>query len=64
MPKKSSKKSAVAKKAGATKKTAVKRAGRPKGSGRFGCETKAVRVPLHLEEDVKNYCLRKIKAGK
>ena len=62
MPKKSTKKSA--KKVGATKKSGVKRAGRPKGSGVYGCETKAVRVPAHLEEDIKNYALRKVKAGK
>jgi len=64
MPKKSAKKSAVTKKAGATKKSSVKRAGRPKGSGQYGCETKAVRVPVHLENEVKNFVLRKIKAGK
>ena len=58
------KKSAAAKKSGATKKGSAVRAGRPKGSGRFGCETKAVRIPAFLEEDVKNFCLRKIKAGK
>ena len=62
MPKKSAKK--AAKKAAATKRASVKRAGRPKGSGRYGCETKAVRIPVHLEEDVKNYVLRKVKAGK
>jgi len=62
MPKKGTKKSA--KKVGATKKAAVKRAGRPKGSGRYGCETKAVRIPVHLEEDVKNYVLRKVKSAK
>ena len=64
MPKKKTKKAAVTKKAGATKKAASKRAGRPKGSGQFGCETKAVRVPSHLEDDVKAFCLRKIKGGK
>ena len=62
MPKKVAKKSA--KKVGATKKSSVKRAGRPKGSGRYGCETKAVRVPVYLEEEVKNFVLRKIKAAK
>ena len=62
MPKKSAKK-AARKKVGATKKS-VKRAGRPKGTGRYGCETKAVRIPVHLEEDVKSFVLKKIKAGK
>jgi len=64
MPKKSAKKAAVTKKAGATKKSSAKRAGRPKGSGQYGCETKAVRVPVHLEDDVKNFVMRKVKSGK
>ncbi len=63
MPKKSAKKSAVTKTADVVKK-AVKRAGRPKGTGKYGCETKAVRIPIHLEEDVRSYILRKIKSGK
>ena len=64
MPKKRTKKAAARKKAVATKKASVKRAGRPKGSGQYGCETKAVRVPVHLEDDVKSFVMRKIKAGK
>jgi hypothetical protein len=62
MPKKSAKK-AVKK---ATKKTAKKStgAGRPKGSGQYGCETKAVRVPVHLEDDVKAFVMKKVKGAK
>jgi len=30
-------------------------AGRPKGQGKYGTTTKAIRVPEHLVEDVKNY---------
>lgn len=44
------------------KKTQVKRAGRPKGSGKYGCETKAVRIPTHLVEDIQAYIARKMKA--
>lgn len=32
-------------------------AGRPKGQGRYGTATKAIRVPEHLIEDVKNYSM-------
>lgn len=61
MPKKKVKRSTVTKKAGSRK---AKRAGRPKGSGKYGCETKAVRIPVYLEDDVKSYVLRKVKSGK
>ncbi|MDR2705256.1 MAG: hypothetical protein LBC02_05715 [Planctomycetaceae bacterium] len=61
MPKKSVKKSA---------KKAVKKvgrssgAGRPKGSGKFGCPTKAIRIPAHLEQEIVEFALRKNKAKK
>lgn len=29
--------------------------GRPKGSGKYGCQTKAIRVPAHLVADVADY---------
>ena len=57
MPKKAAKKVMVKR-----MKKAVKRAGRPKGSGKFGCETKAVRIPAHLEEDIQAFIRRKLKA--
>lgn len=63
MPKKAIKKTikkAVVKR---TKK-AVKRAGRPKGSGKYGCETKAIRIPSHLEDDIQAFIRRKLKAAK
>jgi len=70
MPKKSAKRTAkktvkkIAKKAvkKTTKKTA--NAGRPKGSGMFGCETKSVRVPAHLVDAVRAFAKKQIKAGK
>ncbi len=65
MPKKSTKKSVRAKAATpVTKKVGKSRAGRPKGSGKYGCETKAVRIPIHLEDDVRNFVLKKIKGAK
>ncbi len=45
----------------AAKKT-MKKAGRPKGSGKFGCATKAVRIPAHMEEEIQAFIKRKIKA--
>lgn len=69
MPKKAAKKTA---KKAAKKTTAVaapkgrggKRtgAGRPVGSGRFSCPTKAMRLPVHLEDDIKAFVDKKIKA--
>lgn len=35
------------------------RAGRPKGQGKYGTVTKAIRVPEYLVEDVKNYSLNR-----
>ena len=60
MPKKSVKK--AVKKAKTAKKSTG--AGRPKGSGQYGCETKAVRVPVHLENDVKAFVMKKVKGAK
>ncbi len=70
MPKKSTKKAtgkAVAKKA--VKKSVVKKvvknatkAGRPKGTGKYGCETIAVRIPVHLQDEVQAFVTKKIKA--
>ncbi len=37
-------------------------AGRPKGGGKYGCPTKAVRVPVHLVDEVREFVLRKTKA--
>lgn len=55
----------------ATKKTVKTRkakarvgAGRPKGTGKFGCETKAVRLPVHLIDEINAFVLRKLKAEK
>ena len=62
MPKK-----AVKKTAKKTAKKTIKKstgAGRPKGSGQYGCETKAVRVPVHLENDVKAFVMKKVKEAK
>ncbi|MDR2756894.1 MAG: hypothetical protein LBC20_14440 [Planctomycetaceae bacterium] len=56
MPKKTTKK--VKK----TTKTTSTRAGRPKGSGKFGCITKAIRIPIHLENEVQLFIRRKLKA--
>jgi hypothetical protein len=60
MPKKATKKTRKK----VTKKVQNKRAGRPKGSGKFGCATKAVRVPVFLEEDVQAFVQKKLKASK
>jgi hypothetical protein len=48
----------------ATKKTATNPtgAGRPKGSGQYGCPTKSVRVPIHLVEAVKVFAQKKVKS--
>ncbi len=36
--------------------------GRPKGSGKFGCETKVIRVPSHLVESIYDFVAKKLKA--
>jgi hypothetical protein len=47
------------------KAQAVKsKAGRPTGTGKYGCPTKVVRVPIHLEEDIQAFVAKKIKAEK
>ncbi len=71
MPKKSMKKATgktVTKKtvkksaAKSVTKKATKKAGRPKGTGKYGCETIAVRIPAHLEDEVQAFVAKKIKA--
>jgi hypothetical protein len=65
MPKKSVKKSAKK-----TVKKSVKKvtrrvgAGRPKGSGKYGCPTKLVRVPVYLAQEVVEFAIQKNKAKK
>jgi DNA polymerase V len=50
----------------AVKKAVTKRsskrsgAGRPKGTGKFGCETKVIRVPIHLVDEIYDFIRRKI----
>jgi hypothetical protein len=61
MPKKTSKKVGVKKTA---KKASGKHAGRPAGSGKFGCATKAVRIPIHLENAIQDFIYKKIKLDK
>ena len=39
-------------------------AGRPVGSGKYGCKTKAVRVPEHLIEDIQAFVMKKVKADR
>ena len=67
MPKAKAKVKAVKPNAKAAKKTtktkATKGAGRPAGSGKYGCKTVAVRVPEHLVSEVQAYAAKMIKAG-
>ncbi len=37
-------------------------AGRPVGSGKYGCKTKAVRVPEHLISEIQAFVMKKIKS--
>ncbi|MDR3197595.1 MAG: hypothetical protein LBU34_06955 [Planctomycetaceae bacterium] len=55
MPKKSAVKKAAGKRV--TKRSG---AGRPKGTGKFGCETKVIRVPVHLVDEIYDFIRRKI----
>lgn len=58
----------------AAKKTVVKKAvkrtvkkvkvGRPKGSGKFGCETRVIRVPAHMADEIMGFIKKKLKAEK
>ncbi|MDR2754475.1 MAG: hypothetical protein LBC20_02100 [Planctomycetaceae bacterium] len=65
MPKKSVKKSAKK-----TVKKTVKKVtrkvgvGRPKGSGKYGCPTKLIRVPTHLAQEIVEFALQKNKVKK
>ncbi len=36
-------------------------AGRPVGSGKYGCKTKAMRVPEHLVGEIQAFALKKVK---
>jgi hypothetical protein len=45
-----------------TTSTGLKR-GRPLGSGRYGCDTTAVRVPKQLIDEVRKFISKKVKAG-
>ena len=56
----SAKKSAKTIKRGGTRAGA----GRPVGSGKYGCKTKAVRVPEHLVREIQAFVMKKIKAGR
>ncbi|GAB3282890.1 hypothetical protein GCM10027347_59470 [Larkinella harenae] len=38
--------------------------GRPKGSGRYGVETKPMRVPVILWDKVRKYIAREVKKAK
>ncbi|MDR2440094.1 MAG: hypothetical protein LBE12_12100 [Planctomycetaceae bacterium] len=63
MPKKSVKKSAkkTVKKSvkNVTRKAGV---GRPKGSGKYNCPTKLIRVPTHLAQEIVEFAIQKNKA--
>ncbi len=37
-------------------------AGRPKGSGKFGCETTTIRVPAHLVEEINDFVAKNLEA--
>jgi hypothetical protein len=34
--------------------------GRPVGSGKYGCETKVIRIPAQLEEEIRAFIAKKI----
>jgi hypothetical protein len=38
-----------------------KKAGRPTGTGKYGCETKVVRVPTHLIPSIEDFITKKLK---
>lgn len=40
----------------------MSKGGRPVGTGKYGCQTKTVRIPVHLVEEVQRYVKRKINA--
>lgn len=61
MPKKSVKKAVKKAVKKVTRKVGV---GRPKGSGKFGCPTKLVRVPVHLAQEVVEFAIQKNKSKK
>ena len=43
-------------------KKGAKTAGRPPGSGKYGCPTSAMRIPTHLKDEVQAFVTKKIKA--
>lgn len=59
MPKKKTAKKAAVKKV--AKRAGV---GRPKGSGKFGCETRVIRVPAHMADEIMGFIKKKLKAEK
>jgi hypothetical protein len=42
----------------------VKKAGRPRGTGKYGCDTKVVRVPVHLVSVIEDFITKKLKQHK
>ncbi len=43
-------------------KKGAKTAGRPPGTGKYGCPTSAMRIPTHLKNEVQAFVTKKIKA--
>ncbi len=43
-------------------KKGAKTAGRPPGTGKYGCPTSAMRIPTHLKDEVQAFVTKKIKA--
>ena len=68
MPKAKAKVKVVKRNVKAAKKTvktkSAKGAGRPAGTGKYGCKTTAVRVPEHLANEVQAFVMKMIKAGR
>jgi hypothetical protein len=61
MPKKSAKKTVKKTIKKVTRKVG---AGRPKGSGKFGCPTTVIRVPTHLVQEILEFAIQKSKTKK
>ena len=47
-----------------TKAKSAKGAGRPTGTGKYSCKTKAIRVPEHLVNEIQAFAMKMIKAGR
>ncbi|MDR2116481.1 MAG: hypothetical protein LBP87_08870 [Planctomycetaceae bacterium] len=58
MPKKSVKKSAKKSVKTVKKVTNKSGVGRPKGSGKYGCPTKLIRVPAHLVQEIVEFAMQ------